>query len=50
MAQSPPKRRRAVGFGRLLCGDRARQQPHLVTRNVKDFAPFGVTLFNPWDE
>ena len=22
----------------------------LVTRNVGDFAPFGVTLFNPWDE
>lgn len=22
----------------------------LVTRNVKDFASFGVPLFNPWDE
>jgi predicted nucleic acid-binding protein len=22
----------------------------LVTRNVKDFTPFGVPLFNPWDE
>jgi toxin FitB len=22
----------------------------LVTRNVKDFAAFGVPLFNPWDE
>jgi predicted nucleic acid-binding protein len=22
----------------------------LVTRNVRDFAPFGVTLFNPWEE
>jgi predicted nucleic acid-binding protein len=22
----------------------------LVTRNIKDFAPFGVRLFNPWDE
>ena len=21
----------------------------LVTRNVKDFTPFGVPLFNPWD-
>jgi predicted nucleic acid-binding protein len=21
-----------------------------VTRNVKDFAPFGVPLFNPWEE
>jgi predicted nucleic acid-binding protein len=21
----------------------------LVTRNLKDFAPFGVTLFNRWD-
>lgn len=22
----------------------------LVTRNVKDFAPFGIPLLNPWDE
>ena len=22
----------------------------LVTRNVKDFAPFGVSLLNPWDD
>jgi predicted nucleic acid-binding protein len=22
----------------------------LVTHNVRDFAPFGVTLFNPWEE
>jgi hypothetical protein len=22
----------------------------LVTRNVRDFAPFGVRLHNPWDE
>jgi toxin FitB len=22
----------------------------LITRNVKDFAAFGVPLFNPWDE
>jgi predicted nucleic acid-binding protein len=22
----------------------------LVTRNAKDFAPFGVEVFNPWDE
>jgi len=22
----------------------------LVTRNIKDFAPFNVPLFNPWDE
>jgi predicted nucleic acid-binding protein len=22
----------------------------LVTRNVKDFAAFGVPLLNPWDE
>jgi predicted nucleic acid-binding protein len=22
----------------------------LVTRNVKDFASFGVPLLNPWDE
>jgi len=21
----------------------------LVTRNVKDFADLGVTIFNPWD-
>ena len=21
----------------------------LVTRNIKDFTPFGVRLFNPWD-
>ena len=22
----------------------------LVTRNAKDFTPFGVSLLNPWDE
>jgi predicted nucleic acid-binding protein len=22
----------------------------LVTRNIRDFTPFGVPLFNPWDE
>jgi predicted nucleic acid-binding protein len=26
------------------------KQLTLVTRNVRDFASFGVTLFNPWDE
>ena len=32
------------GFNR----SRAHNQT-LVTRNVKDFAPFGLSLVNPWD-
>ncbi len=34
--------------GFLAATARARNQM-LVTRNVKDFAPFGLPLLNPWD-
>jgi toxin FitB len=34
--------------GFLAATARARNQT-LVTRNVKDFAPFGLPLVNPWD-
>jgi predicted nucleic acid-binding protein len=34
--------------GFLAATARAHNQT-LVTRNVKDFAPFGLPLLNPWD-
>jgi len=50
MARGHRKRRCAVYYRWLLCGDRARQRPHAGHAQRQGFASFGVPLFNPWDE